>query len=112
MNNAKVQAFLLRPVDDLEKAAGIASRHDFYPRGFDVFDFSLKQFVRHLGLNEIVNARAATTPRGFRKFDEFQIWNCSQKLTWLRSDLLAVAEMAGFVVGHCSSRREEALVRS
>jgi len=65
VDHAEVQAFLFRSGNDLQKTAGIACRHDFRAGGFDMFDFSLKQFVRHFRLNEIVDTGAAAAPRGF-----------------------------------------------
>ena len=71
MHDTQVHAFLLSPVDDLEETAGIAGSNDVSASGFDVLDFSLEQLVRHFGLNDVVDARAAAAPRRFGELDEF-----------------------------------------
>ena len=69
-------------------------------RRADVVQFAVEKFVGHFRLDQIVNARAAAAPGAFGQFDQFQIRNRLQDLARLRGDFLAVAQMAGLVIGH------------
>jgi len=85
-------------IHDLQQAPRIAGSDDPGPGAFDMPDFALKELVGHLRLNQVVDARAATAPGAFRKLDQLEIWNRVQQLARLRSNLLAMAKMAGFMI--------------
>src|ERR1700733_14554006 len=99
MHRVDVEAALAEAVLDLEEAAGVAGGDDRGAGGGDVVDFALKELVGHLGLDEVVDAGAATTPHGFGERLEVEAGDAREQFAWLGGDFLAVAEMAGVVVG-------------
>ena len=101
MDYAQLQALrCFAPLIELQQATGVARGDDVRAGGSDVFELSVEEFVRHFRLGQVVNARAAATPIGFGKLDQLEIRNRPQQLARLGGDFLAVAEVAGFVVGH------------
>ncbi len=72
MDHAQIKPLLFRAVGQLEETAGIGGRDGACAGGLDVFKLSPQELIGHLWLREIVNARAAATPRAFRKLGEFQ----------------------------------------
>jgi len=99
MRSAEVQAFRLRAVDDLEQAAGVAGGDDFRPGRADVLHLAFEELVGHLGLREVVDARAAAAPVALGQFHELHTGDGFQQRARLGGDFLAVAEVAGLVVG-------------
>jgi hypothetical protein len=85
-------------VGDVGQAAGIAGRHDGGFGGDDVLELAVQQLIGHLRLDQIVDARAAAAPSALRQLRQCELGNGAQNLARLRGDLLAVAQMAGFVV--------------
>ena len=100
MRSAEVQAFRLRAVDDLEQAAGVAGGDDFRLGRADVLHLAFEELVGHLGLREVVNARAAAAPVALGQFHELHTGDGFQQRARLGGDFLAVAEVAGLVVSH------------
>ena len=99
MNGGDVEAALAETVLDLEEAAGVAGGDDRGAGGGDVVDFALEKLVGHLGLDEVVDAGAAAAPHRFGEGLYLQAGNFAEQLAGLGSDFLAVAEVAGVVVG-------------
>ena len=99
MDDAELHPSLFGAVFDLQKASRISSGHDGCARGFDVAQLALEEVVGHFGLDEIVDACAAAAPGAFGQFDQVQSGNGFKKLAGLSRNFLAVAEVAGFVVG-------------
>ena len=99
MGDADVGLALGQAVGDVQRATGVAHRHHFRAGGADVADLALEQLVGHFRLGDVVNTGAATAPRALRQLGQFQSGDCLEQLPWLRGDFLAVAQVAGFVVG-------------
>ena len=64
----------------------------------DVRHLPREQLLRHLGLGDVVNARAAAAPHGLRQFHELQAGDELEQLARLPRDLLPVAKVAGLVI--------------
>ena len=105
MNHAQRQILFSRAVRHVRETTRISRCNDFTFRRFDVLQFSIKKFVRHFRLDQIVNARAAATPRAFGKLRQFQIRDCFQKLARLRGDFLPMTKMTRFVISHVLRRK-------
>jgi hypothetical protein len=58
-------------------------------------------------MEEVVNASAATAPIALGDFEQCERWDLSQQVARLLTNLLAVQEMAGIVVGHAQRHRVE-----
>ena len=99
MDDAEIQPFLFRAVDQLEQAAGIRGGDDIRAGGFDVPQLAGEQGVGGVRVRQVINTRAAAAPGGFGEFNEFQTGNRAEELARLRRDFLAVAEVAGVVLG-------------
>lgn len=59
---------------------------------------SFQQLSRHLGLNQIVNASAATAPRTFRQFYQLEVGYCFQQRAGLIHHSLPMGEVTRLVV--------------
>ena len=89
---------------DLEQAAGIARGDDGRAGGRDVVELSLEELVGHLGLDEVVDARAAAAPHRLGQRLDVEAGDFREQLARLHGDLLPVAEMAGVVIGDAGLR--------
>src|SRR5262249_6301595 len=93
------QTRLERLLRDLHHAAGIAGDHDTRSRLADSLDLAPPELRGDLGLEEIVDTRAAAAKVAVGQLHERQPGNAPQELSRLRAHLLAVSEVAGVVVG-------------
>ena len=100
MRNCCIASRVPQSIGDLEMAAGIGGGDHLGPGFFDMADLPLQQLGRHLGLGDIVNPGAAAAPCRFAEFRQLQAGDGLEDIAGLFGDLLAVAEMAGLVVGH------------
>ena len=91
-------------VADLEEATRIAGGDDGGAGGRDMVEFTLQKFVGHFGLDEVVDARAAAAPHRFGQRHHLQAGNFREEFARLGGDFLAVAEMAGVVIGDAGLR--------
>ena len=62
-------------------------------------DLAVEQLVGHLRLGDVVDTGTATAPRALRQLGQFQSRNRLEQLPRLRGDILAMAQVTGFVVG-------------
>lgn len=99
MDHAEGHAACGAAVDDLEQAARIASGDDGRAGGGDVVDLSLEKFPGHLGLGDVVDARAAAAPTCLWQLDQFQAGDLFEQIPRLLGDFLTVAKVATLVVG-------------
>jgi hypothetical protein len=86
-------------VANLEEAAGIAGGDDGRAGGGDVVEFSPQKLAGHFGLDEVVNSGAAAAPHRFGKRHDVEARYVGEKFAGLGGDFLAVAEVAGVVIG-------------
>ena len=84
---------------ELEVAAGVGGGDGGGGGGGEVGEFSGEEFGGLLGLGDVIDAGAAAAPRGFWEFGEGEAGDEFEELAGLGGDFLAVAEVAGFVVG-------------
>ena len=82
----------------LEKTAGVCCRNEG-SAGFDnVPDLAFLQLRRHFRLSDVIDASAPAAPGRLREFSQSETWNRFQDLPWLLGDLLAVTEVACFMI--------------
>lgn len=91
-------------VDELQMASGIASGDRTRAGGGEMADLALLQDSRGLRLGDVVNAGAAAAPIRLRKFGQLDAGDSAQDFTRLPGDFLAVAEVAGLMVGDFGGR--------
>ena len=84
---------------DLEEAAGVAGGDDGGAGGGNVVELALLEFPGHFGLDEVVDAGAAAAPHRLGQRHEVEAGDGGEELAGLCGDFLAVAEVAGVVVG-------------
>ena len=84
---------------DLKETTGIAGGDNGRARGSDVVEFALEKFIRHFGLDQVVDARAAAAPHRLGQRHDVEAGNRIKQSARLRGDFLAVAKMAGVVIG-------------
>ena len=70
MDDAQLKALVIRTIDELQQATGIAGGHHGCAGGFNMLKLALQELVGHFGLDDIVNSGTAAAPRAFRKLDE------------------------------------------
>ena len=63
---------------ELNRAARIGTGDNGRARLLNMSKLSLEQLLGHFWLRDVVNARAATAPVGFRHFNQFQSRNGAQ----------------------------------
>ena len=86
-------------VANLHEAPRIAGGDDGRAGGGDVVEFPLQKFIGHFGLDEVVDARAAAAPHRFGQRRDVEARYFGEKFAGLGGDFLAVAEVAGVVIG-------------
>lgn len=91
---------LFKAVDQLEHTSGVTVGDDAGACFEDVIDFSLQEFIGHHRLDDIVDTGAAAAPVAFGQLNQFQVRNGVEDGAWLAGDLLAVGQVAAFMVGH------------
>ena len=84
---------------DLDRATRVAGRHQIRLQSRNVANLADGQVAGGFGLNEIVDAGAATTHFRFDRADELEAWNRSKELARLGPYALGVGEMTRIVVG-------------
>ena len=99
MHDLELDAARGEAVADLEQAAGIARGDDGCAGVGDMVEFALEKFVGHFGLDEVVDAGAAAAPHRFGQRLEVEAGDFFEQFARLDGDFLAVAEMAGVVIG-------------
>ena len=98
-------AALLDLAGDLEDAADVAGGDDLGAGGRDVVHLAAAEPLRHLGLGEVVGPRRAAADLALLERDQLQAGDHPEQLPGLAADLLAVAEVAGVVIGHLHRQR-------
>ena len=94
----------LKAVLNLQQAPGIPRGDNLSARGVDMVELALEELLGHFGLDEIINARAAATPHRLGQRGHLDAGNAFEEFAGLGRDLLAVAKMAGVVVGDLGVR--------
>ena len=92
-------------VDELEVAAGVGGGDDGGAGGVQVGDLAFQEATGGRGLGDVVDAGAAAAPLGFGALAQLDARQGAQDGAGLGTDLLAVAEVTGFVIrdlGGCS----------
>ncbi len=84
---------------DLDQAADVAGEDRLCPGVEEIFRFAQAETLGHLGLGNVVAAGGAATDFAFIERDQFQAGDHFQELAGLLADLLAVAQVAGIVIG-------------
>src|SRR6202035_1063271 len=95
----------------LHDAAWIAGGHDARSRLADALDLSAPELGGHLGLEEIVDARAPAAEIAVLEVHQGQPRDAPQELSGLGAHLLPVSEMTGVMVGHRLSQLAQRQVR-
>ena len=105
MDDAHVLLRLAEAGLELHGAAGVAGGADLRAGLGQMAELAVQKFLRHLGLRDVVDARAAAAPVGFGQFHEVQTGNGAQQFARRLGNFLAVAKVAGLMVGHAFRRR-------
>ena len=96
----KVNPPFAEAVFDLEVAAGICGGDDLGAGGGEVAYLAVLEPGGGVGVRDGVDAGTAAAPLGLGAFAEFDAGKRAEDFTGLGADLLAVAKVAGFVIGH------------
>ena len=96
---------LLDLAGDLEDAADVAGGDDVGPGRLDVVHLAAAEPLGHLGLGQVVGPRGAAADLALFERDELQAGDHPEQLPGLGADLLAVAEVAGVVIGDLHRQR-------
>jgi hypothetical protein len=83
----------------LEVAAWVGSGDDRGGGGGEVGQFAGEELGGLLRLGDVIDAGAAAAPGGLRKFRQSEAGDEFEELAGLAADFLAVAKVAGFVIG-------------
>jgi hypothetical protein len=97
----------LGPCSKLQKATGVARRHDL---GFDLrktLHLGFQDLARHFGLKQAVGPCSATTGLCIGMSNQFESRNRFKQPSRRRGDPLTVYKMAGIVVGHAEGKPTE-----
>ena len=96
----------------LDQAADVAREHGVGPRRQECLRLALAEPLRHLRLRQVVAARGAAADLALGQRHQLQLRDHLQQLPRLLADLLAVAEMAGVVIGRLQRQRMRRLDRA
>ena len=99
MSNLHGGACCLEAALDLEVATGISDGDAVGFCGEDFFDFAAAEAFGFFGMRDAVNAGAAAAERGLGQVDQVAIEEGLQERARLGRNFLAMAKMAGVVVG-------------
>src|SRR6185436_8137043 len=80
---------------DLDRATRVRGGNDVGCERGDVARLALTELRGRLGLNEVVDARAAAADVRLERGRERHAWNGLQQRAWLRADALTVREVTG-----------------
>ncbi len=83
----------------MERAAGVGDGDEGGVGFAEVVEFAVAEPPGGLGLGDGVDAGAAAAPGGFGGFAEFEAGDGAEDGAGLGRDFLAVAEVAGLVIG-------------
>ena len=90
---------------DLKVATGICDGDAVGFCGEDFFDFATAESFGFFGMRDAVNAGAAAAQRGLGQVDQVAVEEGLQERARLGRNFLAVAKMAGVVVGRAFGLR-------
>src|SRR5262245_24226360 len=98
MCDAQREVGFSRAIQNLQETPRIPGGHNPAASGADMFELALKKLLRHFRLDQIINARAAATPRAFRQFNQFEMRNGTKNLAGLAGNFLPVTQVTGLVI--------------
>src|SRR5260370_9895455 len=90
---------------DLQSAAGIRARQKIGLRGEDVVGFARADFIRALGLDEVVDPGAAATLIAIGNLQELQLRDSTKQLSWCAADPLGMREVPDIVIRNAPFQR-------
>jgi len=107
VHDVQIEATGARALGDLHQAPRVAGRH--HPRAalHDAIELGGQQAVGHLGLEDIVDSRAAAAEVAVAQLDQREARDASQQRARLAPHLLAVRQMTGVVIGDGQRHRPE-----
>ena len=113
MGNTHLTVCLPQARLQLHGTAGVGGGDDGRAGADEVGEFAVEQLLRHLRLGDVVDARAAAAPVRFRQLHKIQARNHPQQIARRLGNLLAVAKVAGLVIGHALDvRRRRRMLQS
>ena len=103
------EPILRHALAQLQNAARIPCDNELRLHRSQVPHFTVEQGLGGLRMEEVVHPSAATTPVTFGDFEQRKLWDLLQHMARLLTDLLAVQQVAGIIVGHTQWYRVERL---
>src|SRR5260370_4973301 len=105
MESAQCLAASQQNLLDLQSAAWIRAGQKIGLRGEDVVGFARADFVRALGLDEVVDPGAAATLIAVGNLQELQLRDSTKQLSWCAANPLGMREVTGIVIRNARFQR-------